>query len=108
MVDHIYGRINLLRKTYRPHMFVNELKIYIDYLREQLSKTDLSDSKPMKYYRAFCKNMHDAVEYYSAISDRIIKFNAKDKNLFISELQVIEQEIIDIEQKVITQCNMTK
>ncbi|MGV3640764.1 MAG: hypothetical protein ACO1NZ_09615, partial [Adhaeribacter sp.] len=29
MVDHIYGRTNLLNSTYRPHMFVNELHMYV-------------------------------------------------------------------------------
>ena len=77
-------------------MFVNELKIYIAYLREQLAKADLNDTKPMKYYRAFCKNMQDAVEYYSALADRILKSNAKDRELFIHELQEIGQEIRDV------------
>jgi len=99
MVDHIYGRINLLRKSYRPHMFVNELNIYIAYLKEQMAKADLNDTKPMKYYRSFCKNMQDAVEYYSALADRILKSNEKDKELFIHELQEIGQEIRNIESR---------
>ena len=96
MVDHIYGRINLLRNAYRPHMFVNELNIYIAYLKERLTKADLNDTKLMKYYRTFCNNMQDAVEYYSALADRIFKSNAKSKEIFIHELQEIRQEIRDI------------
>ena len=97
MVDHIYGRMNLLRKAYRPHLFVNELKIYIAYLKEQLSKANLSDTKPAKYYRAFCQNMQDAVEYYSSHADRILKSNVKEKEMFINELQEIRQEIRKLE-----------
>jgi len=96
MVDHIYGRINLLRNAYRPHMFVNELNIYIAYLKERLTKADLNDTKLMKYYRTFCNNMQDAVEYYSALADRIFKTNPKSKEIFINELQEIRQEIRDI------------
>ena len=96
MVDHIYGRINLLRLTYRPHMFVNEMNIYIAYLKEQLAKADLNDNKLLKYYRAFCKNMQDAVVYYSALAGRIIKSNDKDRDIFINELQKIEREIYKI------------
>src|ERR1019366_6549314 len=32
MVDHIYGRINILNAVKRSNMFVNELKMYVDYL----------------------------------------------------------------------------
>src|SRR5690606_2418775 len=30
MVDHIYGRANLLNQLKRPHVFINELQIYLD------------------------------------------------------------------------------
>ena len=35
MVDHIYGRISLITSTERPHMFIKELGLYIDYLRRE-------------------------------------------------------------------------
>jgi hypothetical protein len=38
MVSHIYGRINLLNKTYRSNMFINELAMYIVYLRKEIQK----------------------------------------------------------------------
>ena len=34
MVKHIYGGINLLEKTNRPHIFLKELQLYIDYLKK--------------------------------------------------------------------------
>jgi hypothetical protein len=99
MTDHIYGRANLLRKAYRPHMFISELKIYIAYLREQMPNVDWGDAKVVKYYRAFCKNMHDAVDYYVSLADRILASCAKDSERFVNELQEIRQEISDIETK---------
>jgi hypothetical protein len=99
MTDHIYGRANLLRKAYRPHMFISELKIYIAYLREQMPNADWTDARVVKYYRAFCKNMHDAVDYYASLADRILASCAKDSERFVNELQEIRQEISDIETK---------
>src|SRR5690606_29535396 len=32
MVDHIYGRQNLLANQERPHMFINELSLYLEHL----------------------------------------------------------------------------
>jgi hypothetical protein len=36
MVNHIYGRQNLLAKVERPSLFINELNLYIDYLRKEI------------------------------------------------------------------------
>ncbi|MFV0377724.1 MAG: hypothetical protein ACK5JD_10545, partial [Mangrovibacterium sp.] len=36
MVDHIYGRINLLHGVNRPNLFVKELRMYTDYLENRL------------------------------------------------------------------------
>jgi hypothetical protein len=36
MVKHIYGKVNLLEGVKRPHVFINELKLYIDYLIKDL------------------------------------------------------------------------
>ncbi len=38
MVGHIYGRISLLTNPNRPHMFIRELALYIDYFCEELKK----------------------------------------------------------------------
>jgi hypothetical protein len=39
MVDHIYGRTNVLNDTYRPHMFIKELGMYIDYLNNEIEES---------------------------------------------------------------------
>ncbi len=38
MVGHIYGRTSLLANPARPHLFLRELAINIDFLREELGK----------------------------------------------------------------------
>jgi hypothetical protein len=101
MVDHIYGRTNLLRKGYRPHVFIKELWIYLRYLNEELAvKESEPVTKPEKYYRSFCKNMHDAVNYYRAKLDEILT-SVPEKALFLSELTQIEAEINEIENSKI-------
>ena len=39
MVDHIYGRSNIITRTDRPNMFIKELNLYIDYLRKKKTET---------------------------------------------------------------------
>jgi hypothetical protein len=38
MVDHIYGRIGLPLAANRPHMFLKELSLHVDKLREELDR----------------------------------------------------------------------
>ena len=38
MVDHIYGRMNLITDPNRPNMFVKELSLYIDYLQKKMEE----------------------------------------------------------------------
>jgi hypothetical protein len=65
MVDHIYGRTNLITNESRPHMFVKELKLYVDYLKHNIAETPAPFSdKQMKYFETFSRNLHDGIEYY--------------------------------------------
>ncbi|MBK8920948.1 MAG: hypothetical protein IPM81_05485 [Saprospirales bacterium] len=66
MIDHIYGRANIISTESRPHMFIAELNIYIQYLKEQLGNEDhnTADRKKVAYYDSFFRNLANAIEYY--------------------------------------------
>ena len=66
MVDHIYGRVNIMTNKKRPHMFIAEVKIYLKYLKEELQKNigELTDPKKASFYQTFIDNMYDAIKYY--------------------------------------------
>ena len=66
MVDHIYGRENVLNDTYRPHMFVKELGMYIDYLNKEIIEEPLQslNAKRVKYFVGFKANLNSGIEYY--------------------------------------------
>ncbi len=69
MVDHIYGRINLLDKGPRPHMFVKELSMYLDIFKQRVDEflTKPDDVKEKKQLLAFQKNLLDGIEYYTQL-----------------------------------------
>jgi hypothetical protein len=102
MVGHIYGRTDLLRKGYRPHVFIKEMDIYLSYLKEQLSEevADLTNTRQLKYYQSFCRNMHDAVAYYRSLKDKIFTQKPNEKEIFEKELNRIEEEIVHIESTI--------
>lgn len=66
MTDHIYGRKDIIARTNRPHMFITELFLYIDYLKEEL-QNDMENgesNKKQKYYTSFYQNLKDGIIYY--------------------------------------------
>jgi hypothetical protein len=65
MADHIYGRINIMKRKDRPSMFIKELNLYIDFLRTKIDdcSKQLSDSQ-IKYIDEFKKNLNEGINYY--------------------------------------------
>lgn len=72
MVKHIYGKLNLLNDIQRPNMFINELHLYIDYLKKDFNNhlKDLSDKKE-KYLLKFKEQLHNGIEYYKNLIPQI-------------------------------------
>lgn len=65
MVQHIYGKADVLGTTLRPHMFVKELEMYVSYFNEKLALFSKSpDKKQEKYLTKFQKNMLEGIQYY--------------------------------------------
>jgi hypothetical protein len=63
MVKHIYGKLNLLPGSHRPNMFINELNLYVDYLKKDIEThlNDLSDKKA-KYFTKFNEQLLQGIE----------------------------------------------
>ena len=68
MVKHIYGRIDLLDKVIRPHVFIKELNLYIDYLKTDIQKhfKDLNEKKK-KSLGNFKTRLQEGINYYKQL-----------------------------------------
>jgi len=68
MVKHIYGNTNILKDTNRPNMFMKELKMYVDYLKNEIQNLtdDITDGK-IKKWNLFKKNILEGIEYYETL-----------------------------------------
>ncbi|MCC6726422.1 MAG: hypothetical protein IT258_18110 [Saprospiraceae bacterium] len=65
MVDHIYGRINVLNQVHRPNMFVNELGLYLDYFKNESNKyLENATVQQTRYLQKFQTNLLSGIEYY--------------------------------------------
>lgn len=88
MVDHIYGRGNVLNDTYRPHMFVKELGMYIDYLNKEIIEEPLQslNAKRVKYFVGFKANLNSGIEYYENLLNEMKHESDSIKAKFREEL----------------------
>ncbi|WP_109851323.1 hypothetical protein [Aquimarina sp. AU58] len=84
ITSHIYGESDEVVRADRPNMFIKELNIYIDYLKDKLEETRHSiNDKQKKYLSVFVKNLKEGVSYYENIfgSIKIAFENSKSQIL---------------------------
>lgn len=65
MIDHIYGRTNVMLRTDRPNMYIKELLIYLEYYKEQIEEFRMNTiEKRRKQLVSFGNNLNDGIAYY--------------------------------------------
>ena len=98
MVDHIYGRGNVVKNdTIRPNMFVKELNIYIDYLKDRVDETKASfNSKQEKYFSVFEKNLNDGIDYYQNLFSGLKNKFTETKTTLLKDLESSKKSLQSI------------
>lgn len=64
MIDHIYGRTNVIDRKDRPHMFMKELQLYVAHFRTLVEENVNPDNKFLKYCTSFSNNLLAGIAYY--------------------------------------------
>ena len=93
MVDHIYGRANLLSTTDRPHMFIKELNLNMEYMREQILGLKQGNEKLLKDIKSFGNQLLKGIQYYQQEAGQIVSYG-KDK--FLQQLDLCEKNITSL------------
>ena len=84
MVDHIYGRCDLLNPADRPHMFIKELSLYIDnFLREQHKWAMGLSNRTAQYFSEYKRNLELGVQYYRRMASQLC---SREYNSFLAAL----------------------
>ncbi len=94
MVKHIYGKIDLLDQVKRPHMFVKELNLYIDYLQTDLQKhlKDLTDKKT-KQFGKFRDQLKNGIAYYKQLFGELPDQTSTLIQALYTELGIAEHKL---------------
>ena len=95
MVDHIYGRMNLITDPNRPNMFVKELSLYIDYLQKKMEeKTGTMTAQSEEFFNTFRTNLLDGIEYYKKLIPKILEETESVREKIMEELEALEQKLM--------------
>jgi len=94
MVDHIYGRTNILNSVKRANLFVNELQMYVTYLQKDIDKNQHSiTNNKTRQLKTFQQNLLKGITYYNELTLSI-------KNESEQYLNEMRQQLAEIEQTV--------
>ena len=97
MVSHIYGRIQLMTDPQRPNMFINELHLYVEYMKNEIQKRfDTWNAKEQKYFITFKSNLQDGIDHYKGLIPKLREETERYRETMRDELLELEQELIMI------------
>lgn len=87
MVDHIYGRRALPMAGHRPHQFVNELALYVGYLKRELEMAGPAPTpKQARYIEGFKANLLSGIAYYRGMAKALAAVHGTTSGEFVATL----------------------
>ena len=98
MVDHIYGRQNLLTNKSRPNLFINELNLYIDYINADIThQLEEINTKKTQYYNKFKAQLIEGINYYKQLIPELSKHHGFSIAEMYSQLKKAEYSLQQIQ-----------
>lgn len=94
MVRHIYGNDNVLTISDRPNLFIKELKIYIDYFKNEVSEVITAAQR--KKLLVFKANLTEGIDYYQTLFSSIPFFES-GRTTIQNQLLSYQEELLEIE-----------
>lgn len=81
MVQHIYQEKSVLR-TERPNLFVKELKMYVDYFRNEIETISGEvTANQIKKWNSSKSNILEGIEYYQNLFSSVLYFKKDEKKI---------------------------
>lgn len=95
MVDHIYGRINLIKDPDRPNMFIKELRQYVDYFHKKVAESlEPFSAQTEEFLKKFKENLLEGIQYYKKIIPEIQEETEKVKQKIREDLEALEHRLL--------------
>ncbi len=102
MVSHIYGKINIIERTDRPNLFIKELNLYVDYLKNKIEEMAIPlTKKEEKFVNTFHKNLLEGIDYYKDLFNKKSEQFQEKKSQLIQSLDHFKEELNEVKHKVL-------
>ena len=93
MVRHIYGNTNILSDNQRPNMFIKELTMYADYLKNELTAFAADVTAPqIKKWESFKTNLLEGIAYYERLFVKV--------EFFKDNFETIKKQLADCRENI--------
>ena len=97
MVQHIYGNANVMTDPNRPNLFIKELKMYIDYLKNDIKNiSNEINASQVKKLKAFKSNLLEGIAFYQNFFANTHYFENSIKEIQ-SQLEYYTKELVGVE-----------
>lgn len=94
MVKHIYGKVDLLNRDDRPNMFINELNLYMEYLRKEMEvQAQAFNDKKKKYIDKFKDQLQTGIDYYKELIPKLNNQTLRYRDEMMNQLTSIELQL---------------
>jgi len=101
MTRHIYGLENFMSRVDRPNMFMKELNLYMDYLKNKLEEAKKDwNKKQEKYFNRFFENMNDGIVYYNNLFEEIKDKYEQTKDETLASLEKTKSKLAELALEV--------
>ncbi|KIO52157.1 hypothetical protein [Flavobacterium hibernum] len=82
MLGHIYGNKSILRTDNRPNLFVKELKMYVEYFRNEIENIsgEITNAQ-LKKWNTFKTNLFEGIEYYHNLLESSFYFKNDEEKI---------------------------
>jgi hypothetical protein len=97
MIDHIYGRTNIMMVATRPHMFIKELKLNLDQFSKLCTeKKAEATQKKDTTLKEFRQNLVEGIAYYQDLIKDLAEETTTARAKFLSELEACSKRLASI------------
>ena len=106
MVDHIYGRDNVITRQDRPNMFVRELELYVDHLKGKIEENP-GDVRKTKRLEKFAKALIEGVEYYQNLYHSNVQAPYGANPGLFDHLEELQQQVEELTERLQADASVT-
>ncbi len=97
MIDHIYGRGALLNRPDRPHMFIKELWLNIDFLENLIADLNAGFGKSKESdIEEFHVNLSEGIAYYRELVASLIEETAAAREQIQEQLEACSARLSEV------------